>query len=89
MTNPLEDESRWTLMGSRFETPDFIREAMNRMMAEFIESLPVDDPARQLWNVLPKAPGWGGDQDCAYTLDAAPTRYCTRCHRYHGTGGCR
>ncbi len=55
----LNDDSRWTLLGSRFETPDFIRDEMRRMMRAFVNSLPVDDTARLLWAVLPAPPGWG------------------------------
>lgn len=62
MTNPLEDESRWTVMGSRFEMPKFLKDEIDRMMEEFIESLPVDHPARLLYYMLPKSPfGWDND----------------------------
>jgi hypothetical protein len=55
---PLDDDSRWVMLGQRFETPDFIRDEMRRMMRELVESSPVDSPARLLWAVLPEAPGW-------------------------------
>lgn len=58
MSNPFDDGSRWTLMSSRFDTPNVIRDEMRRMMRDFVNSLPVDDPARLLWAVLPEAPGW-------------------------------
>lgn len=58
LPDPLEDDSRWAILSSRFETADFIRDEMRRMMREFVESLPVDSPARLLWAVLPEAPGW-------------------------------
>lgn len=58
MSNPFEDESRWTVLSARFDTPDFIRDEMRRMMRDFVNSLPVDDPARLLWAVLPEPPGW-------------------------------
>jgi hypothetical protein len=58
MESPLEDESRWTLLSARFDTPDFIRGEMRRLMRDFVNSLPVDDPARLLWAILPEAPGW-------------------------------
>jgi hypothetical protein len=61
MANPLDDDSRWTVIGYRFDTPDFIRDGMRCMMRDFVNSLPVDDPARLLWAVLPQAPGWGID----------------------------
>lgn len=56
--NPLDDDSPWTLMGARFQTDDFVRDEMRRMMRDFVNSLPVDDPARLLWAILPEAPGW-------------------------------
>lgn len=59
MSNPFDDGSRWTLASSRFDTPDFIRDEMRRMMRDFVNSLPADNPARLLWAVLPEAPGWG------------------------------
>ena len=58
LPDPLADESRWTLLSQRFDTPDFIRDGMRRMMRDFVNSLPVDDPVRLLWAVLPEAPGW-------------------------------
>jgi hypothetical protein len=58
MSNPFDDNSQWTLLSQRFETPDFVRDEMRRMMRDFVNSLPVDDPARLLWAVLPEAPGW-------------------------------
>lgn len=54
----LNDTSRWTLMASRFETSDFVRDAMKQMMSEWLATLPPDDPAKLLWAVLPQAPGW-------------------------------
>lgn len=56
--DPFNDDSRWTVMSARFETPDIIRDAMRRMMRDHVNSLPVDDLARLLWAVLPEAPGW-------------------------------
>jgi len=58
LPNPFDDGSRWTLLSARFDTPDFIRNEMRRMMRDHVNSLPVDDPARLLWAVLPEAPGW-------------------------------
>ena len=58
MSELFDDDSRWTLVGSRFETPTFIRDEMRRMMRDFVNSLPVDDPARLLWATLPEPPGW-------------------------------
>ena len=58
MSDPFDDDSRWTILSSRFETPDIIRDEMRRMMRDFVNSLPVDDPARLLWAALPEAPGW-------------------------------
>ncbi len=55
----VDDDSRWALMSSRFETPDFIRDEMRCMMRDFVNSLPVDSSARLMWAVLPEPPGWG------------------------------
>jgi hypothetical protein len=48
----------WALLSARFDTPDFIRDEMRRMLRDFVNSLPVDDPARLLWAVLSEPPGW-------------------------------
>lgn len=61
MINPLDDDSRWTFVGSRFDTPDFIRNGMRGIMRDYVNSLPIDDPARLLWTALPQAPGWSID----------------------------
>lgn len=53
MSNPFDE-----LMSQRFKTDDFIRDEMRAMMRDFVNSLPVDDPARLLWAVLPEPPGW-------------------------------
>lgn len=57
--SPFDDDSRWTLMSSRFETPQFIRDGLDAMMADFVASLPPDDPAATLWRLLPKYPKAG------------------------------
>jgi hypothetical protein len=31
MINPLEDDSRWTLRGARFDTPSFLVEEMRKL----------------------------------------------------------
>ena len=59
MSDPFDDDSRWTILSARFDTPDSIRDGMRSLMRDFVDSLPVDDPARLLWAVLPQAPGWG------------------------------
>ena len=56
MTNPLEDDSRWTILSSRFETDSLAKQMLDEMMEEWVESLPVDDPARLLYHMLPKPP---------------------------------
>lgn len=58
LANPFDDDSRFALLTQRFETPDFIRDELRGMMRDLVNSLPVDDPARLLWAVLPEAPGW-------------------------------
>lgn len=58
MINPLEDDSRWTVMSSRFEMPEFITDAYKQMFREWFASLPEDSPARALAQHLPMAPGW-------------------------------
>lgn len=58
-TNPLEDESRWTIGGSRTETPPFLKQMLDEMFEEWIELLSVDDPVRLLYYALPQSPlGW-------------------------------
>jgi hypothetical protein len=47
------DESRWTILSSRFDT-DFIRDEMRRMMRDFVNSGASRDPAQLLWAVLPE-----------------------------------
>ncbi|WP_179475354.1 hypothetical protein [Mycolicibacterium vinylchloridicum] len=70
MTNPFDDTSRWTVMASRFETPQFLLEAMDNLMEEFIASLPEDSPALEFWRSLPKPPRDGVEAPSApYTLD--------------------
>jgi hypothetical protein len=62
MSNPFEDDSRWTLMGSRFDNSD-LHQMFNEMFEEWVESLPVDDPARLLHYMLPKPPGYNYGTD--------------------------
>jgi hypothetical protein len=59
IANPFEDDGRWMILSARFDTSELIRDEMRRMMRDFVNSLPVDSPARLLWAVLPQAPGWG------------------------------
>ena len=70
MTNPLNDTSRWTVTASRFETPQFLRDAMDDLVEEFAASLPEDSPALGLWRSLPKPPKPGVEAPSTpYTLD--------------------
>jgi hypothetical protein len=55
LRNPLEDDSRWALLGSRFETDGPLRQMVDEMFEEWVESLPPDNPARLLYYMLPKA----------------------------------
>lgn len=57
-TNPLDDDTPWTFMGSRFETPDIIKDSMKQLMRDWINSLPDDDLTKILAQSLPMAPGW-------------------------------
>jgi hypothetical protein len=57
MSELFDDDTLWTFPGSR-EIPGFVRDEMRRMMRDFVNSLPVDDPARLLWATLPEPPGW-------------------------------
>lgn len=63
VANPFDDTSPFTLLGSRFETPAVIRDGLNAMVEEWVNSLPADDPARLLWAVLPKPPQPGDTRD--------------------------
>jgi hypothetical protein len=51
-----EDESRWMVMSSRFETDGLVKQMLDEMMEEWVESLPPDNPARLLYYMLPKPP---------------------------------
>lgn len=62
MNAPFDDTTRWSLLGSRFETPQFITDEIDRMFEEWIESLPIDDPTRLLWYTLPKPPRRDGGE---------------------------
>lgn len=57
MTDPFTDDSRWTMLGSRFEpvTPDSIP-GYREMMRDFFASLPPEVQA--FWRTVPMAPGW-------------------------------
>jgi hypothetical protein len=63
MSNPLEDDSRWTVLSSRFATDGPLHKMFNEMFEEWAESLPVDDPARLLHYMLPKPPGYDYGSD--------------------------
>lgn len=67
MTDFLNDQSRWTVLASRMETPQIIRDTLDKMMTEFIASLPKDSPALALWRSLPK-PG-AEAPSTPYTVD--------------------
>lgn len=48
----LDDTSRWVCYFSRMETPQFVKDEMAQMMAEFIASLPEDSLALAFWRIL-------------------------------------
>lgn len=52
--DPLGDDSRWVMLGSRFDTDGPVHRMFDEMFEEWIESLPVDSDARLLYYMLPK-----------------------------------
>lgn len=74
MTNFLDDDSRWTVLSARMETPDFVRRTMADLMADFVASLPEGSPALALWRSLPRPPKPGAEAPSGpYTIDSVFT----------------
>lgn len=55
LPDPLEDTSRWTFTGSRFDFNWDAYEYIGEQITEMMQQYPADDPVRQLWETLPKA----------------------------------
>lgn len=54
--DPLEDDSRWVMLNSRFDTDTPMHRWFDEMFEDWVQSLPADSPARLLHDALPKPP---------------------------------
>lgn len=60
LPDPLEDESRWTILSSRFETDGLLRQMFDEMFEDWVRSLPAGSSARLLWEELRRIGLCGG-----------------------------
>jgi hypothetical protein len=80
----IDEASRWTILNSRFETSDLLKQMFDEMFEEWVESLPPDNPARLLYYMLPKPPKPSATRRDCRSVPVSPRHAQTPTHQpYH------